>query len=1677
MSLEYEYFYDDEVYRFTRKGQLQLGMVLENAELVSSDEESDVDEEDKVTKGNIRVAWYPNGEEVVISERKVHLADRSLMPGDVVRRLIKGRDTQRGYCRQVRVMARVQLVTGGRHVIPRVDSVDLVPIEEFATDMAISLDSWVGMIHMIRSSLLLSLKDGSSCYMTDLIASELTDVRDSRDKECEFHRYEFYPGQVLVGTTKVFETVLWVHCSDAMKAKLQASEVMKHRTKIRATVQKVEVQALGVRWLCRAYSPDATAEAVPPKYHVSGDALSRVRILNVFEPCTLQLGDRNYYTIREGDVLVSRTQWEVVKTSCSRLNRTVPELLTIPYQDKEGRENSGDLHKNGFTQGINYSRGSWRIAEPPSICGDSSKKHGASDALDSVSGELNSKSSDELAHQCKGNGTEITFTNSSDTCAASRLSAVQNESNEAEQDDLPGNGQKPPLDPAEGKLVTDAAWDEAVGQVLLRDALEKCETNQYSCRAGGENGTSEIDIENGLADASSDLEEEDEEDVTSISSGTSASSVGAVLCVAGAVLCVAGTVLCVAGTVLCVAGTVLCVASNIIRQLLLVVCNIRLNSSVPHFVSDSTVFCLLSHQDGSVEFGIPSSQLYPIHHLDDQEFFPGDFVVKQRPPAAGDTCPAMEEVDPHDYGVVQRVDHGGRTAIVKWFRTYTAGAEPQPVLKGEQEVSVYDLRDHPDFRYRPGSVVIRVANFDNDQTSTTGQVLDNFPTGQVNVWWVDGSSSVCYPQDLYKVGEYDSEEGELWDDGDDEGDSVSDFDEDNKSWKTASDDDDGNEDHGADLSCPSDDFCQGAWVDEGKAMLKTRLVANIEKARIAMSRLEELYTQNPGLQSTQVMKQLLDCYKECRYMDKLMSTRFFHESNFAGLIEKVRERGRISSNQKMLEQVHRLFNAAPRSRTSSGDSSVDPNLPRPSETADAVGAEIRETNNGGELAASSANISSDSAALGLNRSKKDKEADGTEESTESLTKSAPNPSKKERTAESGGETTGFPKVVSTCAISNPSKRSLKDGSCREDCGNLSGRTVNKHNSRSSVTGGALLKRGSDSDLLCHHHCVGDGKLKRPSGSHIKDSKSCSDLKNSSKVSKEGGDVVVIEGIDKDEKSNGEPLSDEASGSSICAVLCSMMKVQLLKTYEEVVSRYGGHFDMSIIQAELKHETVETKTCEIKVLDEIVLTSVATEEPEDATEISVLSSTPPAACSVLPEIMKTPPSSDCGSFDVLESAPDSHKFKLTMLQPNHPAHFYKTVKNEMRLLQSSLPAGIWVRGYQDRMDLYSVMIRGPAKTPYQDGLFFFDFQLSADYPHAPPLCNYVPYCSDRLNPNLYEDGKVCVSLLGTWSGKGTEVWTGKSNLLQVIISIQGLILVSEPYFNEAGYERQKGSQQGHENSRMYNEMVLLKLIQATARMLQHPPTPFKEEIFEHFNENAANFIIRLERWLSMSEGHNAAHPLSPTTPNTYRNIVTDCEEQSVLPEFPLIPASKGFCLTLRSTLPQVRAVFDQALKKGWDTKHTSSFSDWSVSECKVNDDSVASSCDNKTTGAIRKIKLLKDCRSSDAEKSIGSISSSQRGCRIGNNIACVDSVVVSTSNESSSVQVSVITCTSGSPHDAGVSTLISENGSRESSDSGLGGSDNGNIKECEPVSCDGSGTVPLQEKVSESSHVRRLTGAS
>ncbi|CAD5115681.1 unnamed protein product [Dimorphilus gyrociliatus] len=235
---------------------------------------------------------------------------------------------------------------------------------------------------------------------------------------------------------------------------------------------------------------------------------------------------------------------------------------------------------------------------------------------------------------------------------------------------------------------------------------------------------------------------------------------------------------------------------------------------------------------------------------------------------------------------------------------------------------------------------------------------------------------------------------------------------------------------------------------------------------------------------------------------------------------------------------------------------------------------------------------------------------------------------------------------------------------------------------------------------------------------------------------------------------------------------------------------------------------------------------------------------------------------------VEIVPDDHYFKRH--NPGTNPRFIKHYHSEMQKLSKDLPKGIRLIAYESDTHKLRVLIQGTHDTPYEDGVFFFDIYLPETYPLVPPEVYYHSMYAERLNPNLYVDGKVCLSLLGTWSGKGTEKWTPKSTLLQLLISIQSLILVEEPYFNEAGYELQRNTANGMENSRMYNEMVLLTLTKSLSVLSRKIPAGFEEEVQRHIKETGGKFLKRIESWIE-----------KPDEPRK--------------PSFPLLPLSRGFQL--------------------------------------------------------------------------------------------------------------------------------------------------------------------------------------
>lgn len=88
---------------------------------------------------------------------------------------------------------------------------------------------------------------------------------------------------------------------------------------------------------------------------------------------------------------------------------------------------------------------------------------------------------------------------------------------------------------------------------------------------------------------------------------------------------------------------------------------------------------------------------------------------------------------------------------------------------------------------------------------------------------------------------------------------------------------------------------------------------------------------------------------------------------------------------------------------------------------------------------------------------------------------------------------------------------------------------------------------------------------------------------------------------------------------------------------------------------------------------------------------------------------------------------------------------------------------------------------------------------------------------------------------------------------------GLILVNEPYYNEAGFDSDRGLQEGYENSRCYNEMSLIRMVQSMTQLLKHPVEVFSQEIQEHFASNGWRLVHRLEAWLELHDGVERGPP--------------------------------------------------------------------------------------------------------------------------------------------------------------------------------------------------------------------------
>jgi ubiquitin-protein ligase len=83
--------------------------------------------------------------------------------------------------------------------------------------------------------------------------------------------------------------------------------------------------------------------------------------------------------------------------------------------------------------------------------------------------------------------------------------------------------------------------------------------------------------------------------------------------------------------------------------------------------------------------------------------------------------------------------------------------------------------------------------------------------------------------------------------------------------------------------------------------------------------------------------------------------------------------------------------------------------------------------------------------------------------------------------------------------------------------------------------------------------------------------------------------------------------------------------------------------------------------------------------------------------------------------------------------------------------------------------WSVILKGPQKTPYENGNFILDITFPSEYPFKPPV---IKFCNRVYHPNINDKGAICLDIL-------KDQWSPALSIFKVIISISSLLASPNP----------------------------------------------------------------------------------------------------------------------------------------------------------------------------------------------------------------------------------------------------------------------------------------------------------
>ena len=214
-------------------------------------------------------------------------------------------------------------------------------------------------------------------------------------------------------------------------------------------------------------------------------------------------------------------------------------------------------------------------------------------------------------------------------------------------------------------------------------------------------------------------------------------------------------------------------------------------------------------------------------------------------------------------------------------------------------------------------------------------------------------------------------------------------------------------------------------------------------------------------------------------------------------------------------------------------------------------------------------------------------------------------------------------------------------------------------------------------------------------------------------------------------------------------------------------------------------------------------------------------------------------------EIINAKPSSSQASPDVSKVHIPKETIERLLKDIKdIYVSSLEAdGIYYKHSDTNILKAYVMIVGQEDTLYFGGYYFFEVTFPPDYPHAPPLVEYLTNDGvTRFHPHFYKSKRVCLSMLNTWRG---EQWTSCLTIKSVLLTLLS-IMDSQPMLHEPGVTEK------HQDYQKYHTMILYKnvefsCIRLMCEFMNTTIIPFEMEYKEYF------YTFMVERFKKNANG--------------------------------------------------------------------------------------------------------------------------------------------------------------------------------------------------------------------------------